>query len=107
MLLDLSEEVIADVKLGDLNAVGVLQGNLLAFVEQGACFVVQNIENFLDSDTFFAAYGSINILSEHASVQRGYSAIDQQVVNLRSSRPDDLRSPHIPSTAWNTDGRRA
>jgi hypothetical protein len=78
VLLDVSEEVIADVKLGDLNAVGVLQGNLLAFVEQGACFVVQNIENFLDSDTLFAAHGSINILSEHASVQLGYSAIDQR-----------------------------
>lgn len=76
-MLNLSKELLIYVKLGNRNAVSVLQGDLLEFVEKGTGFIIRNIKNFLDGDVQPATHGSVDVLSEYASIQSGHSTIDQ------------------------------
>ena len=73
----MSKELLTHVKLGECNAVGVLKGNLVSVVEKGTCFIVRKIENLLDGHAQGAAHGSVDVLSEYASIQSGHSTIDQ------------------------------
>ncbi len=77
MALHLRKQLVTHIQRGDRNVVGVLEGDLLTVIEKGARLIVRDIENLLDGDAQPAAHGSVNVLSEDASIQSRHSTIDQ------------------------------
>ena len=78
VLLDLCEELVTDVLIGDRDSIGVLQGGPFSVVKQRTRFVVRNVENLLGGYAQLATHGSVDVLSEDAAIERCDSPIDQR-----------------------------
>ena len=76
-LLKAFKELVGHVQVGDRDAVGILQCNFLALLEQIAGGVIRNRQHLFFGEPQFAANGSVDILSEDATIQCRHSTIDQ------------------------------
>jgi hypothetical protein len=87
---------ITDLAPGDRHCIGVLQRYALDLAIERTGRVIDQGENLLIRDTQTVAHGSIDILSELASVERGHTAVDECLhLFINQPRSRDPR-PHRP-----------
>jgi hypothetical protein len=71
------KEFVRHVLVGDRDPVGILHRYSFTVIKERAQGVITDCQNLLARDAMFATNCSVDILSEHASIQRSHTAVDQ------------------------------